>query len=282
VISVVVPVLDAMPWLEAQIQALVAQDCDEAWEIVIADNGSSDGSIELAEKWAVAFPMLRVVEASGVQGPGAARNAGARSAKGDLLAFCDADDVVRPGWLDACVRALSEFDLVGGVVDFWSLNGIESPTPPIPVDPPAYRQFGFLEAAMSSNFAIHRKAFEAVGGFAEDLMVGEDTDLCWRLQLKGYRFGLAHDAVIAKRERYGFAKTLRRYIDYGACGPDLYKRFRSDGLQREARIAAKSWVWLALRVPTLIRPEHRLAWARIAGWRSGRLLESVKQGVFFP
>ncbi len=124
VISVVVPVRNGMPWLEDQLQALVDQECDGEWELVIADNGSTDRA-------AGRGPMVP----SGTSGSGsstpqrcdgapAARNAGVRAARGDLLAFCDADDVVQPGWLASCARALEEVDVVAGVFDFWSLNGL--------------------------------------------------------------------------------------------------------------------------------------------------------------
>jgi glycosyltransferase involved in cell wall biosynthesis len=50
-ISVVIPVRNGMPWLEVQLQALEAQQCDGPWEVILADNGSSDGSREFAEEW---------------------------------------------------------------------------------------------------------------------------------------------------------------------------------------------------------------------------------------
>jgi glycosyltransferase involved in cell wall biosynthesis len=67
-------------------------------------------------------PMFRLVDASKTIGPGATRNAGARAAKGELMAFCDADDVVQPGWLAGHMTALATADLVGGV----SITGLST------------------------------------------------------------------------------------------------------------------------------------------------------------
>src|SRR5665213_4169463 len=98
-ISVVLPVRDGLPWLDEQLGALAAQHCDEPWEVVVADNGSSDASVALARDWAERCAAMRVLDASARVGPAAARNAGVMAARGELLAFCDADDVVQAGWL---------------------------------------------------------------------------------------------------------------------------------------------------------------------------------------
>jgi GT2 family glycosyltransferase len=225
--------------------------------------------------------MIRLVDASNASGPGGARNAGVAAAMGDLLAFCDADDVVQPGWLKAHVLALAEADISAGVFDFWSLNGLAVPSPPAYAPPPAMTLFHFLPAAGSSNLALRRQVFEAVGGFSEDLMTGEDFDLSWRLQLSGRRFVLNPDAVVAKRERRGFKAAFKRYTAYGRCGPVLFRRFRADGLRRDLILAAKTWIWLVLSTPRLVRPEFRERWARVAGWRTGSLVESVRQRVLF-
>ena len=282
VISVIVPVRNGMPWLEQQLQALAEQRCSEPWEVVVADNGSTDGSRSVVEEWAGRAHMFRLVDASKVKGPGATRNVGARAARGELLAFCDADDVVQPGWLASHLMALANADVVGGVFDYWSLNGLVAPSPPMPSTPSTMSQFGFLPAVMSGNLAVRRHVFEEAGGFAEDLMTGEDIDLSWRLQLRGHRCVVSADAVVSRRDQRGLLAVFRRFTAYGRCGPVLYRRFRADGLRRDLILAAKTWAWLAVTTPKLLRPQFRAQWVSIAGWRTGRLLESLRQGVFFP
>lgn len=280
-ISVIVPVRNGMPWLELQLRALAEQECQEPWEVVVVDNNSTDESRSVAQDWVNRSSVIRLVDASKVRGPGAARNAGVEAAQGELLAFADADDVVQPGWLAAHVLALAEADISAGVFDTWSLNGRARPSPPSFAPPPALTLFGFLPAAGSNNLALRRRAFEEIGGFAEDLMTGEDFDLSWRSQLFGHRFVLNTDAVVARRDRLGFKAVFSRYTAYGRCGPVLYRRFRADGLRRELVIAAKTWVWLVLSTPRLFHSEFRDRWARIAGWRTGCLVESVRQRILF-
>jgi glycosyltransferase involved in cell wall biosynthesis len=277
-ISVVLPVRDGLPWLDSQLDALTAQECDMPWEVVVADNGSSDASLSVAQSWAARNDHIRVVDASSILGPGAARNAGVRAAQGDLLAFCDADDVVQPGWLRAIAAALIDADVVAGSFDMASLNGIRTDE----LSPAATSQLGFLPAGLAANLAVRRPAYDAVGGFSEELFVGEDIDLCWRLQLHGYRFSLVPAAVVAKREPAGFGILFRRALAYGRCGPKLYRRYHRNGARRDLVGSAKSWAWLVVALPGLGRTDVRRRWVRAAGVRLGRLVGSVREGVFFP
>ena len=277
-ISVVVPVRDGMPWLEDQLRALADQDCPEPWEVVVADNGSRDGSAAFARRWAADHERFRVVDASARPGAPAARNAGVHAARGDLIAFCDADDVVQQGWLAASAEALGHADIVAGTYDFWSLNG-GHPSPPTPA---ATRQLGFLPAGLGANLAVRRPVLDGIAGFDEEVLVGEDIDLCWRLQLRGARFAIASEAVVAKRELTGFGPVAKKAFSYGRSGPALFRRYRSAGARRDLVGAAKSWTWLVISLPLLFDRRRRIEWARTVGMRSGRLVGSVAESVFFP
>ena len=280
-ISVILPVKNGLPWLHEQLDALQAQHCSSPWEMVVADNASTDGTRALVQGYAAKDPRLRLVDASSVKGPAATRNLGVRAARGSVLAFCDADDVVHPGWVESWLRALGDADLAAGLNEPWSLNDATPFRSAAPKPPPQRDQFGYLDAAGSGNMAVRRDAFEAVGGFDEELHVGEDTDLCWRLQLAGYRFTMG-EGVISRRERSGTMALLRRSIQYGRCGPVLYRRYRSKGLRADPRAAFRAWIYVIVNLPRVVDPQFRQAWARAAGWRIGRLLESIRCLVFFP
>ncbi len=278
-ISVIVPVRNGMPWLEAQLQALADQQCAEEWELIIADNGSTDASPSVGQQWAERHANVRWIDASAVHGAPAARNVGVGMARGDLLAFCDADDIVRPGWLASCAKALDEVDVVAGVFDFWSLNGLQASPP----KPASMRQLGFLPAGLGANLAVRRQAFESVGGFTEELKIGEDIDLCWRLQLQGS----ASSSTSAPWCPSANAPSLLRCS--GRRPPTVGAARRSTagtgptGARRNLTGAAKSWLWLIVQSPRLARPgNRRTEWARAAGMRSGRLIGSLRERVFFP
>lgn len=96
-ISVIVPVRNSIAWLEQVVDALLAQDYPrDGYEIILVDNGSSDGSRE----WLAGRSGIRVLDEP-ERGSYAARNRGLRHARGDILAFTDSDCFAEPGWLSA-------------------------------------------------------------------------------------------------------------------------------------------------------------------------------------
>jgi len=277
-ISVVIAVLDGMPWIDHQLTALSAQDFSGRWEVVVADNGSKDATRACVQNWAGRDHRFRLVDASARAGAGAARNIGVEAALSRLVAFCDADDEVQPGWLSAMWAALAETDLVAGVFDFRSLNGL----PASGHIPAATRHMGFLPFALGANLAVRRDAFDAVDGFCETIPPSEDTDLSWRLQLAGFQFGLCTGAAVAKRDHASGMPTFRAGWNYGHCAPRLFLQYRSSGMKRDLLGATKAWVWLILASPGLVMSSVRRDWVRSFAERSGRLAGSITYGTFFP
>lgn len=96
-ISVVVPVYNAGPWL-APCLASVAAQTHTAWECILSDDGSTDGSAAACDAAAAADPRFRVLHRPNA-GPNAARQAGLEAARGEYLCFLDADDLLRPDFL---------------------------------------------------------------------------------------------------------------------------------------------------------------------------------------
>src|SRR5258706_1195295 len=121
-LSVIIPCYNSEATLGAQLCALAAQVCGYSWEVIVADNGSRDGTIRVANSFADRIPALRVVDASARRGAAYARNAGAEASRGTALLFCDADDEMADGYLAAMGRALETHDFVACRYDFRKLN----------------------------------------------------------------------------------------------------------------------------------------------------------------
>ncbi|MEQ8861758.1 MAG: glycosyltransferase family 2 protein [Pseudomonadales bacterium] len=246
-ISVVIPCLNAESLLPVALEALTRQS-RAPWEVIVADNGSTDGSREAALSFSGRLPRLQVVDGSARRGAAAARNAGAARATGDCLAFCDADDEVDERWLEALTAALSEHDFVASRLEFSRLN-----------EPTSYRheqetglqllQFGFLPHASGSGLAIRRRVFEAAGGFDEDVRFHEDTAFCWKLHLAGTPLGFADAAVVHLRRRGSASGALRQARSWAACEVLLYRRFRDAGMPPPRNgNALREW----LRMPRML------------------------------
>jgi GT2 family glycosyltransferase len=278
--SVVVPARDAAGFVDEQLAALAAQTIASSLEVVVVDNGSSDATTAHVERWRPQLAGLQLVRAAGRVGPGYARNVGITAAVSDKLLFCDADDRVDTGWAEHLVAALDELDAVGGRIADWdaptgsSRGGIAS------TEGSGFG-FGFLPAFATCNAAVRRAAWEAVGGFDEDLLTCEDIDFAWRIQLAGYRVGGCPDAVVRYRLPATPGGELRTWFRYGRNQPRLMARFGVAGLEREpARRVAAKWVGLVLDAPALVRSgpagdRVRRRWCREAGRRAGRVLGSV-------
>jgi GT2 family glycosyltransferase len=270
-VSVIVPCRDAAETLGDQLAALAGQDHRGPLEVIVADNGSVDGSVAVATAWAERWDAIRVVDASQRPGSGHARTRGAAVATGELILSCDADDVADPGWVSAMVRGLDEFDLVGGRLDFAALNP-GADLPPVHPDRLPVR-FGFLPSASGGNFGIRAEVLRALGGWDEAPGPGtDDLELSWRAQLAGYSLGFVPDAVMRVRMR----ATTRAAVDqaYGAAAQlaSTLRRFRRAGLPGKAIVARGLGVigHLVATAPlAAISRRRRREWARKAAIAAG-------------
>lgn len=284
-VSVVIANLNGVKTLGDQLTALEKQTYGGDWEIVIADNGSTDGSIELIREWMNRLPNLRLVDASAKRGSSYACNTGAAAARGDLLAFCDNDDVVSAGWLAALVEASKHYDLVGGYLEERELNDELSVAWRIP--PPRDRLAvanDFLPYVPSGNCAVRASVFQDLGGWNEDYLAGgEDEELSFRATLRGYRVGFAPDAVLHYRYRPGIKALARQHYRFAIQEGHLYRDFRQHGMPRSSiRAALVEWAWLVWHLPDLFRsPQARGAWVRKAALRLGRVRGSLRYRVLY-
>ena len=279
-VSIVIPVLNGAATLTQQLEALAGQTYQGRWEVVVADNGSTDGTVQLVGDWAAKLPCLRLVDASDRRSTNRARNAGAAAAHGELLAFCDADDVAAPGWLAAMVEALGRYDLVGGRLDDEALND------PVSRSWRARPDGGGLPSALefrpyatSANLGVRAAVLRDLGGWNEDFVRGgTEVELCWRAQLAGYRLGYAPNAVMQYRyrtTRWAFAYQLYRY---GRAEAQLFRTFREHGVPRPSLDRAwRTWAWAVVHLPDLLgSPAQQGRWLRKAAFRLGRLAGSVR------
>ncbi|WP_146340763.1 glycosyltransferase family 2 protein [Nesterenkonia sp. NBAIMH1] len=214
-ISVVIAAYNAEETLAAELDALGRQTFDGEWEVLVCDNGSADGTAALAASYAETLPRLRVIDASAVRGPGAARNAGARAAASPLLAFCDADDEVADDWLAVMHAALSQADFVTGRARRLEFNARPGEERYFSWGIYHVPFFPYLPAAGAGNMGVHRQAFLDVGGFDESMRTGEDLDLCWRLQLAGHTLVEEPAAVVTVSNREGLRASIAQTYAYG-------------------------------------------------------------------
>jgi len=279
-LTVVIPAYNEAPRIERQLGALATQRYDGPWEVVVGDNGSTDDTRARAEAWRDRLPV-RVVNASHRRGAAAARNQAVAHASGDGLLFCDADDAVADGWLEAHATALGNGDLVAGAIAHVRTGSVES-SAVVPDTAPTL--LGWRPYGQTANCAVSRRAYDAVGGFPEHPdFVAEDVEFSWLAQLAGFELRYEPRAVVYKHARTTGRARLRQYYQYGRCDVDLYRRFRDDGVPPpKARDVARSYGGLVARLPGLADPDVRERWLSQLGRRAGRLVRSAELRTLFP
>jgi glycosyltransferase involved in cell wall biosynthesis len=190
-VSIITPCWNSDPFLEEVYAALRAQTFPD-WEWVVADDGSTDRSVEILNRLAVADPRVRVLALPHCGRPGPTRNAALQAAHGEFLAFLDSDDIFLPEKLERQVETLRR---TGAEVTYTWVEEFFDPRHGLADLPP--KMWPDLElprdafevlalrgnTVCTSGLVISRAVYEAIGGFdeADDMRVGQDYDFLLRI-----------------------------------------------------------------------------------------------------
>lgn len=208
-VSVIIPHYNDLEGLQTCLRALAQQTYPlSRVEIIVADNNSRCG---LEQVRAVAGQSAMVILAE-EQGAGPARNAAVARSSNQILAFTDSDCVPERGWLEAGVRALQDYDFVGGHVsvlvgDEMAMTPTEAFERVFAFDFKTYiEKKGFTG---SGNLFCARSLFDHVGGFR--VGISEDYEWSKRAQSFGYRLGYAPLAVVGHPARRDWSELTRKW-----------------------------------------------------------------------
>lgn len=278
----VIPVLNGEEHLADQLHALASQTYDGKWELVVADNGCTDRTLEIVRAWSPKLPAVTIADARSRRGLNHARNAGAYAARGDFLTFCDADDVVTPGWLEAMATAAGTAAIVGGRLEWDALNdpGVRAWRPQAPMTE-LLVDHGFLRYAPGGNLGVWTSVAREVGWDESFKFGSSDHVFAWRAQLAGHDLAFAPDAVIQQRFRATLPAMARQFYRYGRSGAQLHRAFRGAGMPRpDNRDALRRWRKLAASIPDLWHSDERRGqWTQKAAFRVGRVVGSLRARV---
>lgn len=265
-VSVVIPNWNGAPYLPVCLDALRAQTYARV-EVIVADNASTDGSVELLRE---RYPEVRVLALSENRGFTGACNAGMEAAQGDIVALLNNDTEAEPGWLEAVVAAFERHPEAGLVAskmllfdrrdtlhtagDFYRLDGIPGNRGVWQRDNGTYSREEHVFSACGGSAAYRRAMLDQVGLLDDDFFFScEDMDLAWRAQLAGWRCVYTPEAVVYhKLAATGGGPTASYYdgrnflylIAKNYPGPLLRKHWRA-----------------------VVGAQARLAWEALKAWR---------------
>jgi glycosyltransferase involved in cell wall biosynthesis len=280
-LSVIITCRDAADTIGDQLEALATQESSDPWELIVSDGGSTDGTLEIVESYKTRIPHLRL---SHRQGGGAAHgsNVAAQEARGQAIAFVDADDVVAPGWVAAMAGALRTHDFVACRHDFTVLNEPWVRETRETHEPIQYWSWApDVGHTCGSGYGIKRELHQAVGGFDESFPTLHDTDYCFRVQRElRTELVVAPDAVVHYRFRSRLGDIFRQATAYGESYALLQARFFGTWRPPGAwRWPLSGWRDVLRALPRVgsRAGRGRLAWT--AGWQVGRLRGSLRHRV---
>ncbi|MDX6481712.1 MAG: hypothetical protein QOG85_2222 [Gaiellaceae bacterium] len=191
-VSVMIGVYNGAPYIAEAIESVLAQDY-EPLELIVVDDGSTDGSADVAR----GFPGVRVVRQEN-GGNGSARNRAVEEATGELYAFLDADDRFTPGKLTLQKAALDAdpgLDMVFGHVREFVSPELDDETRAC-VRPPAPEAMPWTAPNL---MLIRRDSFHRVGPFTTAVRVGVTVDWFARASEAGLRYAILPDVVLERR-----------------------------------------------------------------------------------
>ena len=202
-----------------------------SFEVIFVDNNSTDGSLEFVKQNFSQDHRLKTIENKASLGPAVGRNKGIAIAKGKYVAFLDNDTEADPAWLSELVKVFESdpeigaaqikllkteprdtFDYAG---DYLTPLGFLSERARGAKDIGQFDYVCDIFSAKSAAMAIRKDVLDKIGGFDEDFyMYLEETDICWRVWLSGYRVVFSPKSIVY--HAYGTKKKLqsRYYPNY--------------------------------------------------------------------
>jgi glycosyltransferase involved in cell wall biosynthesis len=182
-----------------------------ALELVVVDDGSTDGTPGVLAGFGAAITVLRQPNL----GHAAAKNAALPQLRGELVHFLDADDTVPADFLARFVeaaRAAPEADVFHGGIR--AVDGAGAPLyaqeAPLPLDEDPFHELVLRGSPHVDALVVRRRAVERIGGFDARLRLQVDWDFCLRLAVSGARFRAVPGAVANVVRRPGSVSGLRR------------------------------------------------------------------------
>ncbi len=282
-VSVIIPVRNRPKDLASCLSSLLKLDYPkEKLEIIVVDDASTDNTPDVASRYPVVLKCM-----PNRKGASYCRNVGAELAQNDILCFLDSDCTSAPDWLNELGAAFldSKVGGAGGLVeshdDKTGLDRYEQVKSSLCMgnvarDSSNGDRFFYVP---SCNLAVRREVYRGLGGFREELEVGEDVDLCWRMTDRGHVIEYLPSARVYHRHRNEIKSFCRRRFDYGTSEPLLQKLHPN----REKRFplwpkAFVFWLLLAfaalLGQPLLLVPA--LIWLMADAWQ--RHKKAARQG----
>ena len=276
-VTVVIPALNAAATLRDQLSALDAQRFSGEFSVVVVDNGSLDDTVAIAMGYAPSNYSVQVVHEPR-RGVNFARNAGVAACANGVVMLCDADDIVSDVWLQTMIDSLRPGHWVSGELDYGSLNTIDTlqmwEVPPVTAHAQVNR---FVDTGFGGNCCFYRSMWEQLGGFDNHISgAGDENEFFFRAWKAGFALIWSPVSIVQCRLRPGTRALVQQRFRKGRSIAKIRGRQGDLGPKESLAMVLKSWFWLALTWPQMVRGRRQQnRWLRVAALRCGALVGRV-------
>jgi glycosyltransferase involved in cell wall biosynthesis len=201
VISFIVIAYNEEHHIRSCLESIAAQTGLATHEVIVVDDGSTDATAEVVRELQDHHSSVRLIKQRNL-GRGAARAAGVRAARGDLIAMVDSDIYLPPDWLATCLSHIDGYDVVGGTaVPDGDVTYVYNTFQLLPIGAPA------TTTITGNNGLYRRKVFEGTM-FDDQLREGEDVDINYKLLDSGFRLACIPGLKVEHREHKSLIKSV--------------------------------------------------------------------------
>jgi glycosyltransferase involved in cell wall biosynthesis len=227
--SVIVPAFNAAATLDACLAALSRQTVGaDAYEVIVADDGSTDGSAAIARRHGVT--VLELAHA----GAAAARNEGARRARGQILLFTDADCEPLEDWIERMVAPFANAEVAGVKGAYRTCQrSLVARFAQAEYEEKYHRMARMEQIYFVDTYAAayRRDLFWALGGFDPHFLLDEDQEFSFRVASTGARLVFAPDALVCHQHQATVWGYARRKFGIGRWKVEVHARYPAKALR---------------------------------------------------
>lgn len=284
IISVIIPCRNGGSYILEQINCLSLQRNAPPFEVIISDNGSTDGSVKKALELYNHKVDIKSIDSSSYPGISHARNQGVVNARGKYVLFCDADDFVEPDWISEMYAGFIEnnADLVAGKLIHHKVNQLKilcAYNIPFRQEVPTDRftQYSNLSSFSSfkpsvpgCNFGVRKSLYLEIGGMDLSYIGGsEETDFTWRALDTGAKLVSANRAIVNYRLRETPKGIFKQQYNYQRTKVILWINFRDSGMPGPS--LKYSSLTILRTFPMILNPKKYLRAFNIIGGNLGAI-----------
>jgi glycosyltransferase involved in cell wall biosynthesis len=267
-VSVVIPAYNARDTIEEAIVSVERQTYGkDQFEIIVVDDGSTDGTGEWVKNH---YPQVRLEMLSN-RGPSGARNHGIALARGEFVAFLDADDAWQENKIEYQIRMLGENSETGLVASDWIRDRAFPDLPPkVPVSWISYSEMLRLNRFQTSTVLMRHDVLDQLHGFDPSVDGAEDWDLWLRTSVTARIAKLDWPFVMYRDVPSGYSKDVWRV--YETMQPMLEKHRQNAPVSVREFAEIEAWHHLRFSVAFFLMHDRRHAWESLKTIKQSRRL----------